>query len=227
MMRFHELSSEAIASICRQIESLINAFSNRGRLGKTQLPKRLSLFESCQEMILDVPKDWADILRGQGSDLIEQWRRPRITWYHQLRTTNRPFGFARSIEVDGPEKHRVIEVVPSAVAQEFQKAIRFIDSKESKDEPSGSEPTAVLLHVPRYAFYGLAIGTTEAEGKVSLAYPFFRQRLGVAKRKLERESLIPLLESLPTAFGVLGAVEPKLEPEPTPEKPASSAEGAS
>gem|GEM_PF-6543902 len=222
-MKFDELSDDAIASICRQIEALLDAFSNRGRLGKTRLPKGLSLFESCREVIFDLPGRWADILREQGSDLIEQWRRPQVTWYHQLRTTYRSFGFARSIEVDGPERHRVIEVVPSTVAQEFQKAIRFVDSEESKNEPSGNEPTAVLLHVPRYAFYSLATRATEAKSKISMVYPFFRQRLGVKKRKLERESFIPLLEKLPSAFGVRGIAESAPEPESTPEEPSSPA----
>ena len=104
------------------------------------------------------------------------------------------------------------------MAQEFRKAIRFIDSEESENEVPGNEPTAVLLHVPRYAFYGLATKTMEAESRVSLVYPFFHQRLGLSKRKLEREPFISLLKSLPTAFGALGAGESESEPEPNPEE---------
>jgi hypothetical protein len=201
-VRFTELSAEATDHIGHQIEALLDAFSNRGRLGKTKLPRGLSIFESCRENILDLPEQWAEILRSQESDHIEQWRRPDATWYHQLRTNSKVFGFARSIVDDKLERggHRVIEVVPSTVAKEFQKAIDIIDADPSENELTKRESTAVFLHVPRYALYGLA---TPAEGAISLVYPFFRERLDVSEQKLGRGSFLTLLEHLPSAFGAI------------------------
>jgi len=210
-MKFHELPTETTQDIAHQVETLLNAFSNGGWLGRTPLPKGLGIFESCQEDILDLPEHWAEKLREEESDNIEQWRRPQVTWYHQLRTTREVFGFARSIKQDSTEGggHRVIEVVPSAVAEEFQKAIELIDAEPSESQPSKGEPTAFLLYVPRYAFYGLSTHTEDAEGaksKISLAYPFFRKQ-HQSERKLGREPLICLLQTLPSVFGAVSSFE--------------------
>ncbi|MFY9823071.1 MAG: hypothetical protein WAM82_16940 [Thermoanaerobaculia bacterium] len=203
-MLFPKLTEGQKREIARQVAELIDAFTNEGKLGGAVIPSGLSLFESCRELILDLPRQWAEILRSQESDHIEQWRRPQVTWYHQLRTTGEVFGFARSVELNSSEGggHRVIEVVPSTVAQEFQKAIDVSDAEESKNESAASESPSVLLHVPRYAFYGLA---TETAGAVSLAYPFFREQFHVSEQKLERGSFINLLSGLPSAFGALGS----------------------
>jgi hypothetical protein len=202
-MFFPKLSDDERGEIAKQIAELIDAFTSEGRLGDAPIPQGLELCESCREVILDLPGEWKDLIK-QGAR-IEQWRRPQTAWYHQLRTASEEFGFARSIEVDGPagRSHRVIEVVPSAVAHEFQNAVRFVDAEEPEAGPPGSEPSVFLLHVPRYAFYSLATAGAvdpEKEGsKITLVCPFFRERLPVAEWK--QESLPALLDDLPDAFG--------------------------
>jgi hypothetical protein len=203
-MLFPKLPDQERDEIAKQIAELIDAFTSGGKLGGVSIPSGLELCESCPEVILDLPREWKGLVE-QGAR-IEQWRRPQATWYHQLRTDDEEFGFARSIEVDGPaaRNHRVIEVVPSTVAHEFQKAVRFVDAVESKDVPPGSEPSAFLLHVPRYAFYSLATAeATDPEkgglNKVTLVCPFFQKRLPVAEWR--QASLPSLLGDLPDTFG--------------------------
>lgn len=204
-MFFPKLSNDERGEIAKQIAELIDAFtSEEGRLGNAPIPQDLELCESCREVILDLPREWKDLIK-QGAR-IEQWRRPQATWYHQLRTVDREFGFARSIEVDGTagRSHRVIEVVPSTVAHEFQDAVRFIDAEEPEEGPPANNPSAFLLYVPRYAFYGLATaGSSDPEkvDEITLVYPFFREQLPVPERKLGRASLTTLLGDLPDAFG--------------------------
>lgn len=202
-MLFQTLTDEQKKDIACQIAELIDTFTSEGKLGGATIPPGLSLFESCREAILDLPRQWAEILHATKSDRIEQWRRQKgVTWYHQLRAADEVFGFARSIEVNRPGglDHRVIEVVPSTVAQEFQSALGDIDAEEPSDLGMGESP-AVLLHVPRYGFYGLA---TEEKNTITLTYPFFRERLDVGERRLERESLLTVLKRLPSTFGASG-----------------------
>ena len=212
-MFFPSLSEEQRKDIAKQIAELIDAFTSDGKLGGLPIPPGLDLCESCPELILDLPRAWKDLLE-QGADP-EKWIRQQVTWYHQLGTASEEFGFARSIEVDGPEgrSHRVIEVVPSTVANEFQKAVRRVDAEELDAGSLGSQLPAVLLHVPRYAFYGLA--TVAATGlekagldKIKLVCPFFYERLPVAE--WTQTSLLSFLSDLPDAFGVLELGRPWL-----------------
>lgn len=176
-MLFSELSKEERKDIAQQVAELINAFTSDGKLGGADIPPGLELCESCREVILDLPADWEDLFKP-GTD-IEQWIRGQMTWYHQLRTASEAFGFARSIEIEEGH-HRVIEVVPSTVAHEFTKAIRSINA-EDPGSP-GRELPAVLLHIPRYSFYGLAtveaVGTEQGGwGTITLVFPFFHEQI--------------------------------------------------
>ncbi|HEX7180912.1 MAG TPA: hypothetical protein VF756_03660 [Thermoanaerobaculia bacterium] len=202
-MFFPSLSEGQRKEIAKQVAELIDAFTSEGRLGGVPIPPGLELCESCPEVILDLPRDWKDLLK-QGAG-IEQWIRRQVTWYHQLRTATKEFGFARSIEMEGGS-HQVIEVVPSTVAHEFQKAAHFIDAEEPDAESPESRPSAFLLHIPRYAFYGLA--TTETTGiekggldKITLVSPFFHVQIPIAEWK--QASLLSFLYDLPDTFGVL------------------------
>jgi hypothetical protein len=202
-MRFAALTEEERTAIANRAAELIDTFSQKDRFMGLVIPPNLMLCESCRELILDLPLEWADVLKSQDSDGIEQWRRNQATWYHQLRSEEETFGFVRSIEEPSPEGRtlRVIEVVPSAVASEFQATINRMDSDQEEAVSDEGEEPVVLLHVPRLRLYGLAV---HREERISWVYPFFRpvsfhffrEGRNLEDWQLDRKELVDLLYRL-------------------------------
>lgn len=213
-MNFDSTPKPVRDSIAQQIGVLLIAAAPADVPGSCMPPAGLKLRESVRELILDLPSDLS-----QGAR-IEDFTRRQLTWHHQLGSDTELYGYARTIQHDGPDSpHSLIEIVPSAeVAALVEAAIVDLDAEPEKFERlCAPDAELSLLYIPRNNFYGFVPEPTsraEAGWKLGGVYEFSQLKDGAAfgagaavagqyaGTALDREQLLARLKALPSAFGV-------------------------
>ncbi len=201
-MRFEEPAAEFRSQLVPDLGSLLGALLLRSDPEARAGIEGVKLHESCRELILDLPAGWVEDLAAQGLDYLERYRRPALTWYHELRRGRSGFGFGRSVEDGGS---RVIEVAASRVAQEFIDTVEWLDTFPPPPElgcspRDGHRSTVRLLCVPRYGFYALA---AIADERIDGVFPFFRQVHRLERKQgYSRAEFLDFLPKLKPFFGV-------------------------